>query len=158
MNDTIHSKRPGAHVGQTNEFTIFARMKPGGAERMRKLFDGGFTGERQNNTDRIGTVHSLRFVFFDDDTRMMFCSSFDGDWESYINDFASIIPDEIDLLFEEVEGWPGISDPGIKDFIAAHQVTAAGFYTAFPDATVRDIWRALKVKKAFDNLLDQAQS
>jgi hypothetical protein len=125
---------------------------------MRKLFDGGFTGERQKNTDRIGTVHSLRFVFFDDDTRMMFCSAFDGDWESYINDFASIIPEEIDLLFEEVEGWPGIADPGIKDFIAAHQVTAAGFYTAFPGATVRDIWKALKVKRTFDELLDEAQS
>ena len=158
MNQAPKSDRPGANVGQSNEFTVIAKLKPGGAERMRKLFNGGFTGERQHNTDRIGTVHDLRFVIFDDDTRMMFGSTFDGNWESYINDFATIIPEEIDLLFKEVEGWPGIADPSVKDFIMAHQVTAIGFYSAYPQASVRDIWKALKVKKAFDDLLDQAQS
>ena len=29
----------------------------------------GFTGARQKNTDRIATVHDLRFVIFDNDTR-----------------------------------------------------------------------------------------
>jgi hypothetical protein len=151
-------KRPGSRTGQSNEFTIICNVNPGGAERMRKLFADGFTGERQKNTDRIGTVHDLRFVIFDNDTRVIFASTFDGDWESYINDFATIIPDEIDLLFHECVAYPGIHSPSIKDWIVQQQVTATAFYSAYPDATVRDVWKALKTKKAFDAVLDAAES
>lgn len=147
--------RPGTRKGVWNEFTVIMPLKPGGAERMRARF-GGFTEERTRNTDRIGTVHDLRFVIFDDDTRCIFASTFDGDWESYIDDFATLIPDEIDLLFGEVEGYPGVRSAGIKDFIARHQVSAMAFYGAYTDASVRDVWKALKVKKALEDMLDAA--
>ena len=157
MQKTVKA-RPGTRTGQSNEFTIICNLKPGGAERMRMLLAGGFTGDRQKNTDRIGTVHDLRFVIFDNDTRVIFASTFDGDWESYIDDFATIIPDEIDLLFHECVGYPGIHSPEIKDWIVSQQVSATGFYSAYPNATVRDVWKALKTKKAFDELLDSAAS
>jgi hypothetical protein len=150
--------RPGSKAGQSNEFTLICALKPGGAERMRKLLADGFTGERQKNTDRIATVHDLRFVIFDNDTRVIFASTFDGDWESYINDFGTILPDEIDLLFHECAGYPGIHSPEIKDWIVKQQVTAVGFYSAYPDASVRKIWKALKIGVAFDALLDTASS
>ncbi len=35
----------------------------------------------------------MRFVFLDNDTKLLFASAYDGDWESYINDFATLIPD-----------------------------------------------------------------
>jgi hypothetical protein len=146
--------RPGAKAGQSSEFTLISRLKPGAADRVRALLAGGFVGERQKNTDRIATVHDLRFVIFDNDTRIIFASTFDGGWDTYIDDFGGIIPDEIDLLFHEFEGYPGINSPGIKDWIVAQQVTAVGFYSAYPEATVRDVWKALKVKKAVDSLLD----
>ena len=148
--------RPGTKVGQSNEFTLVCSLKPDGAERMRKLLADGFTGERQKNTDRIATVHDLRFVIFDNDTRVIFASTFDGDWESYISDFATILPDEIDLLFHECAGYPGVHSPEIKDWIVKQQVTALAFYSAYPEASVRDVWKALKTKKAFDTLLDAA--
>jgi hypothetical protein len=152
----VAKARPGTKAGQSNEFTLICALKPGGAERVRKLLADGFTGERQKNTDRIATVHDLRFVIFDNDSRVIFASTFDGDWESYINDFATILPDEIDLLFHECAGYPGIHNPGIKDWIVSQQVTAVGFYSAYPEASVRDVWKALKTKKAFDTLLDAA--
>src|SRR4026209_2830153 len=105
-NPASHPDRPGLSVGQSQEFTLISRLKPGGAERMRQLFGGGFTGDRQKNTDRIGTVHDLRFVIFDNDTRVLFTSTFDGDWDAYMDDFGGIIPDEIDLLFHELEDYP----------------------------------------------------
>jgi hypothetical protein len=147
--------RPGTKKGVWNEFTVIMPLKPGGAERMRARF-GGFTDDRARNTDRIGTVHDLRFVIFDDDTRCIFASTFDGDWETYIDDFATIIPDEIDLLFQEVVDYPGVRSATIKDFIARHQVSAMAFYGAYTDASVRDVWKALKVKKALDDMLDAA--
>jgi hypothetical protein len=151
-------KRPGTKAGQANEFTLISKLKPGGAERVRNMLADGFTGERQKNTDRILTVHDLRFVIFDDDTRIIFASTFDGDWDVYIDDFGTTIPDEIDLLFHEFAGYPGINSPEIKDWIVKQQVPAVGFYSAYPDATVKDVWKALKTKKAFDELLDTAAS
>src|ERR1700723_459981 len=145
---------PGTKAGQANEFTLISSLKPGGAERVRKLLADGFTGERQKNTDRIATVHDLRFVIFDNDTRAIFASTFDGTWESYIDDFATILPDEIDLLFHECAGYPGIHAPNIKDWIASQQVTAVGFYSAYPDASVRDGGKALKKKKGLEDLLE----
>ena len=150
--------RPGAKAGQSNEFTMISKLKPGGAERMRELFADGFTGDRQKNTDRIATVHDLRFVIFDNDTRIVFCSTFDGNWDSYMDDFGTLIPDEIDLLFHECVGYPGVRSPEFKEWAVSQQVTAAGFYSAYPDATVREVWKALKTKKALDELLDSAAS
>jgi hypothetical protein len=155
---TMVKSRPGAKTGQSNEFTLISKLKPGGAERMRQLLADGFTGERQKNTDRIATVHDLRFVIFDNDTRIMFASTFDGGWDQYIDDFGTILPDEIDLLFHEFEGYPGINSPDIRDWIVKQQVTAVGFYSAYPEASVRDVWKALKSKKALDALLDTASN
>jgi hypothetical protein len=149
-------ERPGLSAGQVQEFTLVSRLKSGGAQRMRQLFNGGFTGERQKNTDRIGTVHDLRFIIFDNDTRVIFASTFDGTWDTYIDDFGTKIPDEIDLLFHECEGYPGIHSPRIKDWIVDQQVTATAFYSAYPQATVRDVWKALKARSALGALLDQA--
>src|ERR1700726_4114681 len=150
--------RPGAKAGQASEFTLISKLKPGAAERVRALLADGFTGERQKNTDRIATVHDLRFVIFDNDTRIMFASTFDGGWDQYIDDFGTILPDEIDLLFHEFEGYPGINSPDIRDWIVKQQVTAVGFYSAYPEASVRDVWKALKSKKALDALLDTASN
>jgi hypothetical protein len=149
-------KRPGAKAGQSNEFTLITPLKPGGAERMRKLLADGFTGDRQKNTDRIATVHDLRFVIFDNDTRVIFASTYDGDWDSYMDDFATIIPDELDLLFHECEGYPGARNPNFKEWLVQNQVEALAFYSAYPDASVRSVWKALKTKHALDGLLDAA--
>ena len=150
------SKRPGRSLGQAQELTVMARLKPGGADRLRKLFAEGFTGDRQHITDRMGTVHDLRFVIFDNDTRSTL--RLDVRWrlgclhrrlrhEGSGRDRSAL---------SRSRGLPRHSHPRIKDFIVKSQVTASAFYSAYPDATVRDIWKALKTKKALDELLDQA--
>jgi hypothetical protein len=152
--------RPGLKAGRSNEFTLIMKLKPGGADRLRKKLasDSKFTNQNQVFADRIGTLHDLRFVIFDNDTRLLFATTFDDDWDAYINDFATLIPDLIDLVFEVVEDYPGIKSPDIKDYIVKNQVTATYFYSAYPDASVRDIRKAMKVKSGLDVLLDAASS
>jgi hypothetical protein len=154
----VETARPGARSGQAHELMVILPMKPGGAARLRAavLAQGGL-GYDQKDVDRVGSVHDFRTVFIDNDTRMIFASTFDGDWESYIDDFATFIPAQLDFQFQECEGYPGIHSPDVKDYIVKHQVTATIFYSAYPDLTVRDIWKAAKVKKAVDDLLDAAQ-
>ena len=67
-------------------------------------------------------------------------------------------PDKLDKQLEEVEGYPGIHSPDIRDWIVKHQVSADFFYTAYPDASVRDVGKALKIKGGLDIILDSAAS
>ena len=152
--------RPGLKAGRSNEFTLIMNLKPGGAERLRKKLasNSKFGNQNQVYADRIGTLHDLRFVIFDNDTRLLFATTFDDDWDAYINDFATLIPDLIDHVFEEVEDYPGIKSPDIKDYIAKYQVTSTYFYSAYPDASVRDIRKAMKIERGLDVLLNAASS
>jgi hypothetical protein len=152
--------RPGLKAGQAQEFTLIMNLKPGGAEDLRKKLasDSNFASKNQVVIDRVGTIHDFRFTIFDNDTRLLFASTFDGDWDAYINDFAAIIPGLIDVAFGEVDDYPGIKHPKIKDYIVKHQITSTYFYDAYPDTTVRDIRKAMKVKSGLDVLLDAASS
>ena len=149
--------RPGLKAERSNEFTLIMKLKPGGAERLRKKL-ASLANSEESLMDRVGTVHDLRFTIFDNDTKLLFASTFDGDWDVYIDDFGSQIPDAIDLAFGEVEDFPGIRNPNVKDFIVKNQVTSTFFYSAYPDASVRDIKKAMKIKSGLDVLLDAASS
>ena len=107
---------------------------------------------------RVGTLHDLRFVFLDNDTRVLFCTAYDGDWDPYIDDFATKIPELMDILFGSVEGWPSIKDPSVKQFILDHQITAAGWYVGVPHLTIQDIRRQDRIVKGINKALDEAQS
>jgi hypothetical protein len=95
-------------------------------------------------------------VLFDNDTRMLFATVFDGTWDNYIDDFATKMPDQLDALFAGMEGYPGIHDPNIKDYIRKYQVEAAEFYSAYPDATVKQLKKGQRVLRAWEELLDTA--
>jgi hypothetical protein len=146
--------RVGARLGKRSELTMIVPLAPGGAKRLRaflKMLDGNLSG----GADKVGTLHDMRFVFIDDDTRMLFATSFDGDWDVYIDDFVTKIPDFLDVIDSAWEGWPGIRSPQAKDYLVKHQMTAEGWYVAHPDLTVAEITRLQRIGKAVDTLLDQ---
>ena len=145
--------RVGKQSGNVSELTAIAPLKAGGAERLRRIFD--LTNGNMDGAQRVSTLHDMRFVFFDDDTRILFATTYDGDWDSYINDFATKIPELMDLLFANIEGWPGIDSPAVKDFIAGHQIDAAGWFVANPQVTVVDTRRFQRMDKALTVFLDQ---
>ena len=102
-------------------------------------------------------VKAMRFVFLDNDTKMLFATSFDGDWDTYIDDFIALIPDYLDLMDSAWEGWPGIRAPGAKDYLVKHQITAEGWFVANPDLTLAEIDRLKRIGKAADEFLDKVQ-
>jgi hypothetical protein len=145
--------RVGSRQGTVSELTIIAPVAEGGAKRLRGLLqlrEGNF-----DDTDRVGTVHDMRFVFLDNDTKLLFATAFDGEWDPYIDDFATKIPNELDLFFCNCVGWPGIHSPSVKDWIAKYQVTADGWYVANPNLTVAKTRRLERVGKALDEFLDK---
>ena len=145
--------RVGARQGQVSELTSILKFAEGGAKRLRgllQLLEGNFKG-----ADAVGTLHDMRFVFLDNDTKLLFATAYDGDWDAYIDDFVTKIPNALDLLFCNIEGWPGIHDPSVKDFIAGHQIAAEAWYVANPNLTVAETRRLERVGKAVDEFLDK---
>ncbi|WP_267866079.1 MULTISPECIES: hypothetical protein [Micrococcales] len=154
LEGTAHSAgRAGIQSGNVSELTAIADLKPGGANRLRRIFS--LTGGNFDGAQRVSTLHNMRFVFLDDDTRILFATAYDGDWDTYIDDFATKIPELMDLLFANVEGWPGIDSPDVKDYIANHQIDAAGWFVANPQATVVDVRRYQRTDKALQTFLDR---
>ncbi|MCA9877833.1 MAG: hypothetical protein KC442_08625 [Thermomicrobiales bacterium] len=150
--NTLPANRAGRRVGQVSELTVIAPLKPGGADYLRSL--SMTSGADGDGLMGIHTVHNLRWVIFDNDTRAIFATTYDGDWDAYIDDFATGIPDQMDAMFGVVEGYPGITAPNIKDFIAAHQITATTWFAAHPDLRVTDVERQARLAHAVDGLLD----
>ena len=146
----------GKTDGQAHELTVIVPLKPGGAERTREVLKQRTSDEARVRRDAMGNLHDMRVVFFDNDTRMLFATVFDGTWDNYIDDFASKMPDQIDALFAEVEDYPGIHSPDVKDVIRKYQIDADEFYSAYPDATVKQIRKGQRVLKAWEELLDTA--
>src|SRR6266478_6304820 len=150
-------RNQGLVSGQAHEFAIILPLKPGGGKRMRdRLTDSVIAGTQA--LDKMGTLHDLRFVLFDNDTRVVFASTYDGGLEQYIKDFATLVPDLIDKEFQDCEGYPGVRSPEIWGYISQYQSEAIVFYSAYPNVTVRQVLKGQRVLKAFEQLLDEASS
>jgi hypothetical protein len=95
-----------------------------------ELVEGNFRG-----ADVVGTLHDMRFVFLENDTKLLFATAYDGEWDAYIDDFVTKIPTSMDSSFCNLEGWPGIRHPRVKDWLVKHQITADAWYVANPNLT-----------------------
>jgi hypothetical protein len=146
--------RIGSRLGKVSELTMIVPLLPGGAKRLRAFLQL-LHGNLKRGGDLVGTLHNMRFVFLDNDTKLLFATAYDGDWDAYIDDFATKIPDYMDLIDSAWEGWPGIRSPQAKDYIAKHQITAEGWYVAHPDLTVAETHRLKRIGKAVDEFLDK---
>lgn len=153
------SSRPGVSVGSTSEFSLFFRVKQGHGEPLREALrtlqdtPGYRPGEYKM---AIGTIHEARFVPFDDDTRLLFATSFDGPWDAYMDDFLTSGPtlNLFDAVFQHVEGYDGLPDlAALQAFVLSAQKTAAGYARNYP-GTVKEIRKALRVNNAFQAVLD----
>jgi hypothetical protein len=145
--------RIGAQQGQVSELTVLGPLAKGGAERLRKLLE--LTHGNFSATEKVGTVHDMRFVFLDNDTKVLFATTYDGDWDDYLDDFVAKIPNELDVIFWNFEGWPGIHSPGVKDYIAQFQIAADAWYVSNPRLSVAEAKRLEKVDKALNEFLDK---
>ena len=112
----------------------------------------------------VGTLHNARYVLFDDGTRLLIATTFDGDWDVYIDDFAaSYVLDAWDKFLIHCEGYPDegkatLTVDEVKEFLTANQVTAADFYMDYPGVTTKEIKEALRVQAAVQESLDNPEA
>jgi hypothetical protein len=156
MLEPQNDPRAGLKLGSRTAFTFFCNVLPGHEKALREFLAGTQgSPEADAAIEEIRTLHEFRWVMFDDDRRLIFCSSFDGAFVKYIQDFgSSAIGQAIDGTLQHVEGWIGIKDPRAPEWFLEHAVPAVVYNSAYPQPTVKQVWQALALQEAFQQVLD----
>ena len=140
--------------------TAIADIKPGRLEELQSTFAAFQTPELLAQLSNIGLIHFAHWAIIDNDTRLVFVTNFDGNWDDYLDEFIAKGADELDVVFGHCVGYPegGCRDvETFKQYIRDHEYKAAVSYTAYPDATVIDVQKALRIRQKFEAFLDEFQ-
>jgi hypothetical protein len=143
-------------------FTIIANVKPGRAEAIRNY---GSTLAKLLETDPYVLaplkLHYLRWVLFDNDTRFMYQGIFDTDFDQYTEDAITIFTQSgVNTAFENLEGFPTdwkTNPEAFIKFVRDHQCPSFIEYGEYPYVSADEIKKALRIKNALSEMLDQLQ-
>ncbi|WP_336518446.1 hypothetical protein [Pollutibacter soli] len=143
-------------------FTIIADVIPGRAETIRNY--GVKLEEALKGSPEILAplkLHYLRWVLFDNDTRFMYQGIFDTDFDKYTEDAIQLFGlAGVDTVFENLVGFPTdwkTNAPAFIKFVREHQCNSFLEYGEYPFVSADEIKKALKLKAAFSEMLDQMQ-
>lgn len=143
-------------------FTVIATIKPGTAETFRN-YGHKLVKALEGDPDFLAPLklHYLRWVLFDNDTRFMYQGIFDTDFDKYTEDAVALFRKAgIDTVFENLEGfpedWKTNTEAFIK-FVRDHQCPSFLEYGEYPYFTSDEIKKALKIKAALSEMLEQMQ-
>jgi hypothetical protein len=106
-------------------------------------------------------LHYLRWVLFDDDTRFMYQGIFDTDFDKYTDDAIEIFTKSgLNTVFENLEGFPEdwkTNPEAFVRFVREHQCPSFMEYGEYPYVSADEIKKALALKAAFSDMLEQMQ-
>ncbi len=96
--------------------------------------------------DKIATVHFARFVFLDEQ-KLAVITTYDGDFDAYVNEFLDHIGDVFNDLLQHMDGAPPLPVQRHRqeflDYVRRNDLRCLPpFYSAYPDRTVLDILAA----------------
>jgi hypothetical protein len=145
-------------------FTIIAKVKPGQAEVVRghgKTIETAIAGL----PDFLAPLklHYLRWLLFDigADTYFMYQGIFDTDFDKYTEDAVALFSlSGLTTIFVNLEGFPEdwkTNAPAFVKFVRDHHRPSFLEYGEYPYVTADEIKKALKLKAAFGEMLDQMQ-
>jgi hypothetical protein len=149
----------------TQHFTFIAKVKPGRGKNIREnaAKRAKIPWEEIDKVLRPLTIHYARWILFDNDTRFIYYASFDTDVDKYLDDAARAFAESgIAGFFPDLEGFPddqaSTRDPkAYRKFLADFGVDSFFQFEGYPGVTVEEIKKALRVRNAFSNMLDEMQ-
>jgi hypothetical protein len=145
-------------------FTLIAKIKPGREEVFREY--GRKLEKALEDAPNVLAplkLHYLRWVLFDvgNGLHFMYQGIFDTDFDKYTDDAVALFASTgIDTVFENLEGFPAdwkTNAPAFIKFVRDHQHPSFLEYGEYPYVTADEIKKALKVKRALGEMLDQMQ-
>jgi hypothetical protein len=145
-----------------NGFTIIAKVKSGRAEKIRAYADAieRLIAESPHALAPL-KLHYLRWVLFDNDTRFMYIGIFDTNFDKYVDDAVMLFKQSgVATIFEQLEDFPENwreNPAAFAEYCRKHQAPSFMEYAEYPGATGSEVVKALKVKSALSDMLDQLQ-
>jgi hypothetical protein len=145
-------------------FSVVAKVKPGREQTIR---DYGKSIEEAVKADPTVLaplrLHYLRWVLFDvgSGLHFMYQGIFDTDFDKYLEDAVALfVKTGITTVFVNLEGWPEdwkTNLDSVIKFFRDHQCPSFLEYGEYPYVSANEIKKALKLKAAFSDMLDQMQ-
>lgn len=92
----------------------------------------------------IGTIHAARWIVLPKTRQLLFCSNYDGSWESYLEDFVTKSAKGVTCVWSNAEGFPttdllffkGAEDGDrMKRFARGSMQPTPFWFSAYPDLT-----------------------
>jgi len=179
---TKKSGKGGSH-GVVTELSAYFTVKPGHEKELRAAalrFGGMLLKSDPKDVQRTG-LRDARFVIFNDGRQLMFASSFETDWDPYIDDAIDVVGAEhlVDWMQHTVEAEKVVAyieslggvkkfdkkDPAydenlkrtsavVKEVIQSVQSPAVAYFNALSSLTIPQIKKAQHVDEAFQRVLD----
>lgn len=149
----------------TNPFSAIGSLKPGSFRRWLTIVVlwlvnwSARTIYRRGRLARVGTIHFARWVLLDDSRRLFFASNYDGNLESYMDDFINKVAFGLNLVFSNGVGYPRTDfmivggaqrEQQFKRYLRHHQIITDVWYKAYPGLTTRDLARNGRIRAGFD--------
>ena len=92
---------------------------------------------------QVGTVHFARFLMIPGTQYLLVITSYDGDFNAYIQAFTNLLGDVFNLLLSCVDPAPPLpvqqNVAAFQAFVQANNIQT-GLYSAYPNCTVVQIW------------------
>jgi hypothetical protein len=114
----------------------------------------------------VKTIHTARWVFIDEGRRLLFGSNYDGNLESYMDDFIDKTAWGLNAVFSNGVDYPptdwlvlnGASDEeAFKSFIRTHQVPTQVWYAAYDHLTAVNIENNARIREGLSGSLSQSE-
>jgi hypothetical protein len=108
---------------------------------------------------RVRTIHFARWVWIDENKRILFLSNYDGSLESYMDDFINKVGFGLNVVFSNGIGYPranwllcdGCKDERkFKEYLRRHQLPTEVWYAAYPDLTAVDLERNGRIRDGIE--------
>ncbi len=139
----VSEKITSTTIGQVTEITVITPIREGSVDRLRQVL-AGIQASPESPIKRISSIHFARWVIFDNGTRLLFTSNFDGTWEKYLRDFVELAADGLDAIWSNCVGYPGAKPfEGFAKYVQENQIKTDLFYPAYPGASVKQVLKAL---------------
>jgi hypothetical protein len=162
--DTARSTRDLPRTPACYGFSIIAKVKPGREEAVR-AYGKEIEDTVAASPDALAPLrlHYLRWVLFDVGSGLHFQYQgiFDTDFDKYTEDAVMLFSQTgITTVFTNLEGFPEdwqTNPKAFVEFVREHQCPSFLEYGEYPYVTSDEIKKALRLKAAFSNMLDQMQ-
>jgi len=115
----------------------------------------------------IPTIHFARWLFMDNNSRLLFFSNYDGSWASYLGDFVDKANYGLTMVWSNTDRFPPTTNlafggaqhiEAFKEWSREHNVYAAVWYSAYPQETLRNLKNDVLIRDGITNpALSEAQ-